>query len=102
MKKENLIKEFEEEMKNLVPQMSKAGYKTFTLERMVANHGYYESAKRLIANTEGSGGFKKLAFEKNKPELTIEHLALKDKYSPIFTATELQIANWKLTNTSDL
>lgn len=101
MRKENLIREFEEEMKNLIPQMSKAGYKTFTLERMVANRGYYETAKVLIANTEGSGGFKKLAFEKNKPELTIEYLALKDKYSSIFTASELQTANWKINEFSN-
>ena len=66
-----------------------------TLRRMIDEHGYVQTAKRLLKTASSSDGFVKL-LDIGRLDLSIEHLVATPKYQPLFTDPEKAMAKKKL------
>lgn len=69
------------------------GYNPTVFNQMLSTEGGYSTAKKLINKT--STGFKKL-WEHNRLDLSTEAIILQEKYRPLFTKEELEIAKNRL------
>lgn len=93
MKNLELILQFESELKKSVVEMNKI--RSFNrLQQLLNEHGYYNGARILIGKDKTSG----LAdlFAAGKQEISIEFLALDERFRSLFTEDELKKCKKKL------
>lgn len=84
---------FESQLKENVAEMKKI--RPFNrLQQILNEYGYFEGAKILI-NKEETSGLADL-FAAGKQEISIESLALKEKFQSLFTDKELKKCKRKL------
>jgi len=88
--------EFHEVMLALHDRTGRAtGYWPGRFLKAVREHGGLAYAKKLLAPGQPTAGFEKLVAAK-RADLTLEHLALLDRFRHLFTAAELQEAEERL------
>lgn len=93
MKKNDLIKQFEFELNKNVIEMNKLR-KFNGLQRILDEYGYFEGARKLI-NKDETVGLADL-FAAGKKEISIEFLALDERFKSLFTKDELKKCRCKL------
>lgn len=71
------------------------GYNPTIFNQMIATEGGYNTAKKLINSPKTSTGFDKL-WEFNRLDLSTEAVILRQKFRPLFTKEELEIAKSRL------
>ena len=64
--------------------------------KMITESGGFHTARQLLRRNVGSYDFEKLAWEKKRPDLTVEHLVLQPQWSGLFEPKELQVAKERL------
>lgn len=87
---------FEADMTGDYPEQKRLGYNPTDWMMMVARHGAVGAAKRVLRPGPPPSGFVRLAWELNRPDLTVEHYALRPEYQELFTSDELAIARERL------
>jgi len=93
MKKSELIKQFEFELRMNVVEMNKI--RRFNrLQQVFEQYGYYEGAKILLNKDETEGLV--TLFDAGKTEISIEFLALSEKFQSLFSDDELKKCRRKL------
>jgi hypothetical protein len=72
-----------------------AGYTAKTLHSMLATKGRPATARQLLSTTTVSDGFTEL-WERGRLDLTVETLALRPEFAPLFTQPQLDTARARL------
>ena len=93
--KNQLIKDFHKAMLKIYDESKSIGYTPSKFRQMVANEGGLQTAKKLINSKKLSDGFAELA-QLNRLDLTVEALVLEKEYRILFTETEIEIAQERL------
>lgn len=95
MGKVDIVKQFESELKKNVAEMKKI--RPFNrLQQLLDEYGYFEGA-RILINREETSGLREL-FLAGKQDISIESLALSEKFKSLFTEDELKKCSEKLPN----
>ena len=85
--------EFHNEMVSLYHRTGQAtGYWAHYFRRSVLNQGGLAVAKKLLAPGQGSTGFNRLV-EARRADLSVEFIAISERYSHLFTREELDEAH---------
>lgn len=93
MEKVDLVRQFESELKKNVAEMKKM--RSFNrLQQLLDEYGYFEGA-RILINKGKTSGLADL-FAAGKQEISIESLALKEKFQSLFSEEELKKCRRKL------
>ena len=88
-----LEEEFELQLSKNVTEIKKHGRFT-RLQNFLNEHGYLKGAKILIQK-DGTSGLTEL-FDKGQQQLSIENLALQEKYQPLFSPEDIKNCKRKL------
>ncbi len=91
-----LKKKFEEEVLTAYKECKKLNFKSPLFERMISVKGVYQTALDLIRNPDFSSGFSKLVYIHNRPDLTVEAVALRGPWKLLFHEALLNAARKKL------
>lgn len=87
---------FETAMKSVYRRAkAEAGYDAKAFLGMLSRHGGLETARRLIASPAISDGFAAL-WERDRLDLVVENVVLKDEFAELFTAEEIETAERRL------
>src|ERR1051326_6610496 len=90
------LDEFHEAMVNIYRRAkAEAGYNATRFLTMVTETGRLSTARYLINATTVSEGYTAL-WERKRLDLTVEVLILDDKWRPLFTDSEIEIAKRRL------
>ncbi|MDA3902654.1 MAG: hypothetical protein PF441_04290 [Desulfuromusa sp.] len=65
------------------------------LQRMNAEHGHLEAAKRLVGSKGATEGYMKL-LEVGRPDLTLGAVSLRKEFRTLFTDEEIETAKRKM------
>lgn len=88
---------FQADMKRSVDLMARElNYHPLVFIRMLSDYGAVGAAKRLLAQAGYQYGFEKL-FTSNRLEYSVEAFVILPWYQPLFTPSEIQIAEERLT-----
>jgi 5-methylcytosine-specific restriction protein A len=91
-----LEEEFHEELLSLYRRTGEVtGYWPNYFNRDVKNRGGLAVAKRLLSPGQASSGFGRLV-EVRRADLSLEYIALSDRFAPLFTQAELHEASNRL------
>jgi len=63
--------------------------------QMINEHGAAEAARIMVLTPNGTDGFAR-CWEEGRLELSVEHIILEPKFSPLFTEDVLQVARDRL------
>jgi hypothetical protein len=91
----SLEKELEEEFRNSIKIAQKNGFTPITIIRMIDEHGGLETAKRQLVSDSYHSGLADMLIAGLK-DYTIEAIVLKNKFRPLFSDAELDIARKRL------
>lgn len=86
---------FTRAMRQIYSDAVAIGYRPTTFQRMLADHGGIETARRLIRGSGATSGFTVL-WEKNRLDLSVEALILKPEWRLLFSPDEQKIAQKRL------
>lgn len=86
---------FHREMLSIYEEAKEFGYYPNYFLGMVVDRGGLSAAKHLISGSQLSDGFVRL-WEEGRLDLSVEALALRDPWSPLFTQEELAEAHRRL------
>lgn len=92
--KEELIKEFNIELKERIQEIKEYVYNPTLFSRMVDELGGYEATKATIMKSNTTGYLK--IMESERPDLLIENLVINQKYELLFTEEEIKFCKRKL------
>jgi hypothetical protein len=93
---DNLKHEFHAAMKHLCDRMTRElGYRPTVLLDMLEKLNGVKAAKMLLRKREVSAGFI-YVYERGRPDLTVEALILEEKWDPLFTQKQREIARRRL------
>lgn len=92
---EILKKDFHKEMIEICKESKKIGYNPSRFIEMLAVKEGYLIARTFMQNPSQTDGFTKL-WEKKRLDLTVENTILKDKYIPLFSHEEREVAKKRL------
>ena len=95
----SLRDDFNSEVREAIRKCYEIGYMPTRFEQMIKQRHPVEVAKHLIPNYP-QYGFNKLV-SLGRPELTIEAIMLKERFSSLFTEEELRAARWRLDNAGE-
>jgi len=90
-----LESEFTARLQDAIGQSRALGYPPNRFEQMLAEHGAYALARKLVKSGELQDGLKAMA-KLNRMDLTMESIMLEAKFRPLFTSQELSAAKWRL------
>lgn len=88
-------REFSAAVVAAVAECKKLGYTPSYFLQMVGEFGAVETARRLISAASVSDGFTRL-WELGRLDLTVEALALRDEFQPLFSEPECRQARARL------
>lgn len=92
----DLETEFDRDMWRIYKKAKKeCNYTATRYLQMLGEHGGFKTAKRLLADSKLHYGFVEL-YMRNRLDLTVEALVLKEKYRGLFTREELKAAEKRL------
>ncbi len=84
----NMESRFHEEMVAIYRDATEFGYYPSYFLRMVVNQGGLVAAKQLLGSSAPSSGFARL-WEKQRLDLSVEALVLREPWTALFTDAEL-------------
>ena len=94
--KKSVVEEFERELHYLIKESKKIGYNPSRLHQMIIRtNDSILMVKKLILSGDVQDGLKILK-QKNRLDLSIETLVLKERFKPLFTDEEIKAAQWRL------
>lgn len=91
----DLIRRFDAEMESIYERAKAIGYPANRFLIMVREHGGLETAHRLLQSSDISYGFAEL-WARGQQDLTVEALALRPEFQPLFSTAELDTARARL------
>ena len=89
--------DFHREMVRLGIETARDVYPPTRFNQMVQEHGGVGTARRLLDTPDTSDGFARL-WEAGRLDLTVEAVAIQDKWASLFTAEQLATARQRLTD----
>jgi len=91
----DLVRRFDAEMESIYDRAKAIGYNATRFLIMVREHGGLDTAHRLLQSSDVSYGFAEL-WARGRQDLTVEALALKPEFQPLFSTAELDSARERL------
>lgn len=91
----DLVRHFDAEMEAIYDRAKAIGYGATRFLIMVREHGGLDTAHRLLQSSDVSYGFAEL-WARGRQDLTVEALALRPEFRPLFSAAELDTARARL------
>lgn len=92
---EDIARSFERRLRSDLDQIVRTGYRPTVFQRMLGEYGAVQTAKRLLAATTMSDGFRHL-WEHRLLHLSVENAVLDPDFEPLFTEAERGIARERL------
>lgn len=93
---EDVEKEFAAATRRIyIRAKSEAGYNATYFLQMLAREEPTQTARRLIMSTQPSEGFTAL-WERRRLDLTVEAHVIQDRFAPLFTDDERELARQRL------
>lgn len=90
-----LEQEFSAALRSAIRECYKLGYMPTRFEQMLDAADAVKVAKRLVTSGELQDGLKRIK-RLGRLDLSMEQIMLEKRFSPLFTAQELQAAEWRL------
>jgi len=87
--------EFAGRLRAAISQAQALGYRPTRFEQMLGELGALRLAKALVKSAEIHDGMKEMA-KLGRKDLIMESIMLEPKFSSLFSASELQAADWRL------
>ena len=92
---DELVASFERRIRCDVDAIQRAGYRPTVFQRMLAEHGAFEAARRLLASPQVSDGFRWL-WEHQLLRLSVEHAVVAPQFTGLFTEPDRREAGRRL------
>lgn len=90
-----LREQFESAIRAAIGASYELGYTPTRFEQMIEASHPVEVGKKLVLSGEMQHGIRELA-KLGHLELTIESMMLEERFQPLFTQQELDVARWRL------
>lgn len=91
----DLVRRFDADMEDIHVQAKAIGYNASRFLIMLREHGGLETAHRLLRSPGISDGFTEL-WMLGRLDLTVEALAIRPEYEPLFSIQEIAVARERL------
>jgi len=96
MDKDNLILEFETDLKSKINEMRENKiHNPSVFLKMADEQGWYEATKKLISKPKNTTGFTDLLL-KGRTDLSLESLVVLEKYGSLFSSDEIKMCQNRL------
>ena len=90
-----LNQQFSSALRSAIRECYELGYTPRRFEQMLDSEDAVALAKRLVASGDLQDGLRRI-HKLGRLDLSMERIMLDPKFSPLFTAQELQAASWRL------
>jgi hypothetical protein len=94
----DLREAFDRAIREAIRESYSLGYPPTGIEQMIEHAHPVEVAKRLVLSGAFQDGFRTMAVEYCRPDITVEGIMLRPEFNDLFTRSELQAAQWRLDN----
>ena len=97
MRDPSLEAEFTQALRRLNDEARSASpnYRGEIFDEMLGRHRGWKTAHLLVRSGDLQAGFREM-IRVNRPDLTVEHLMLSERYRSLFSQEDLEASQWRL------